>query len=440
MSSPATSTGPARGLEGALRAALGGLPRAYWALWAGILVNRLGGFVAPFLALYLTRRRGFSVAEAGAVVALYGLGSVGAGPVAGLLADRVGRRSTLLVSLVGGGLLTTALGFVTATGPLAALVFLAGFVGEIYRPPANAVVADVVPPADRRRAFGLLYWAVNLGFSVGLVLAGLLSEVSYALLFVGDGVTTLAFAAIVWRHVPETRPHGLRRERAREAVAGVLRPIRDPVFAPFLLLSFLTVVVFFQFSLALPLDMTSHGVSTALFGSLVALNGVVIVLVQPFVVRLVARFDGARVMAVAAVLIGAGFGMNALRHSVPWYALAIVVWTLGEVLNHPVASALPAELAPVELRGRYQGAYALSWALAFVVAPALGASTIGRFGAPVLWAGCLALGLAVAAGHLAIGPARRRRLAEMRAADADAWRGAVGPRAEALPGSAAQSP
>ncbi len=407
---PATPSPTAeRGLPGALRAALGGLPRAYWALWAGILVNRLGGFVAPFLALYLTRRRGLSVAEAGAVVALYGLGSVGAGPVAGLLADHVGRRATLLLSLVGGGLLTTALGFVTATGPLSVLVFLAGFVGEIYRPPANAVVADLVPPADRRRAFALVYWAVNLGFSVGLVAAGLLSRVSYALLFVGDGATTLAFAGIVWRYVPETRPPDLPRERVGEAIAGVLRPMRDPVFAPFLLLTFLLVVVFFQFSLALPVDMTSHGVSTALFGSLVALNGVVIVVLQPLVVRLVARLDGARVMAAASVLIGTGFGMNALGHSVPWYALAIVVWTVGEVLNHPVASALPAELAPLELRGRYQGAFALSWAVAFVVAPALGAWTLGRLGATTLWAGCFALGLAVAAGHLAIGPARRRR-------------------------------
>ena len=376
-----------------------------------MLVNRLGGFVVPFLALYLTRRRGFSVAEAGLVVTLFGLGSIGAGPVSGLLADRVGRRTTLLVSLVGGGLLTLGLGFVTAPGPLAALVLLAGFVGEIYRPAAHAVVADVVPPADRRRAFGLLYWAVNLGFSVGLVAAGLLSELSYALLFVGDGLTTLVFAVIVWRYVPETRPEGLPPERAREAVAGVLRPLRDPAFAPFLFLTFLLVLVFFQFSLALPVDMTSHGISTALFGSLVALNSVVIVLVQPLAVRFVARLDGARVMAAAAVLIGTGFGMNALRHSVPWYALSIVVWTLGEVLNHPVASALPAELAPVELRGRYQGAFSLAWAVAFAVAPALGAFVIGRFGAAALWAGCFALGLAVALGHLAIGPARRRRLA-----------------------------
>ncbi|HTP51315.1 MAG TPA: MFS transporter [Anaeromyxobacteraceae bacterium] len=403
-------------LASSLRAAGGGLPRAYWALWAGILVNRLGGFVVPFLALYLTRIRGLSVDRAGAVVSLFGLGALGAGPVAGLLADRVGRRATLLLSLVGGGLLTIALAFEKEPGPLAVLVFLTGFVGEIYRPPAHAVVADVVPPADRRRAFGLLYWAVNLGFSIGLVLAGLLSQVSFSLLFVADGVTTLAFAFIVFRNVPETRPAEAAREPAGEALAGILAPFRDRDFALFFVLQFLLVVVFMQFSLGLPIDMTSHGVSAAGFGSLVALNGLLIVLLQPAAARFVARFDGAPVMAVGAVLVGTGFGMNSLHDTVPWYAAGIVVWTFGEILTLPIASAIPAELSSPALRGRYQGAFAMTWAGASVVAPVVGSHIIARFGAPALWTCCFALGVVAAAGHLAVGPARRRRLAGLRAA------------------------
>jgi MFS family permease len=405
---------PLPALGPTLRHALGGLPRAYWALWAGILVNRIGGFVVPFLALYLTQRRGMPVAEAGAVVSLYGLGAVGAGPVAGLLADRVGRRAVLLASLVGGALFTAALPFVTAPGPLAALVLATGFVGEVYRPAAHAVVGDLVPQPDRVRAFGILYWGVNLGVAIGLALAGLLADVSFALLFLGDAATSLAFAFVVWRHVPETRPD-VPPEGMREALGGLVAPLRDRVFLPFLVLHFLLAVVFFQFQLGLPVDMASHGVSAAAFGSLMALNGVVIVFLQPLVAGRIGRVDGARAMAVGTALIGVGFGMNALHHSIAWYALAIVVWTIGEIGYLPVASTIPAALAPAALRGRYQGAYSLSWALAFTVAPALGAVVLERLGARALWGGSLVVSLAVSAGLFATGPARRRRIEDFRA-------------------------
>jgi MFS family permease len=122
-------------------------------------VNRIGSFVVPFLSLYLTTERGLSVGEAGGLVSLWGLGAIGAGPVAGVVADRLGRRAALLGSLIGGAAFTVALGFVRAPAVVAPLVFAVGFVGEIYRPASHAVVGDVVPHGDRVRAFGLLYWA-----------------------------------------------------------------------------------------------------------------------------------------------------------------------------------------------------------------------------------------------------------------------------------------
>jgi MFS family permease len=405
---------PLAALAPALRRTLGGLPRAYWALWAGILVNRIGGFVVPFLALYLTQRRGMSVARAGALVSLYGLGAVGAGPVAGLVADRVGRRAALLGSLAGGAAFTAAIPFVRGAGPLAALVLAAGFVGEMYRPAAHAVVGDLVPREDRVRAFGVLYWGVNLGVAIGLVLAGALADVSFTLLFLGDAATSLAFALVVWRLVPETRPEA-PPEGIRQALGGLVAPLRDGAFAPFLVLHLLLAVVFFQFQLGLPVDMASHGVSPGRFGALMALNGVVIVVLQPLVAGRIGRVDGSRAMAAGTALIGLGFGMNGVHHGVGWYALAIVVWTLGEIAYLPVASTLPADLAPPALRGRYQGAYSLSWALAFTVAPALGAAVLDRWGPGTLWAGALVLGLAVSAGLLATAPARRRRIAGFRA-------------------------
>ncbi len=401
-------------LRSSLRDALGGLPRAYWALWVGLLVNRVGSFVVPFLSLYLTQQRGYSVAEAGGLVSLWGLGAIGAGPVSGVVADRLGRRAALFLSLIGGAALTMALGFVSAPALVAPLVLGVGFVGEIYRPASHAVLADVVPLPDRVRAFNLLYWAVNLGVAIGLVLAGLIAAVSYTLLFVGDGLTSLAFAWVVWRFVPETRP-AAAPETLRQVLHGLVRPLRDRVFLPFLLLHVVVATVFFQFQLALPVDMAAHDVSATGYGFLMALNGAIIVVVQPFASRFISSRDPGRIMAAGCALIGVGFGMNAVHHSVAWYALGIVVWTLGEIAYLPVISTIPADLAPEGVRGRYQGAYSLAWSMAAFVAPALGAWGLARFGPRGVWGACLVAGLAVAAGQLAIAPARERRLGEIRA-------------------------
>jgi MFS family permease len=256
---------------------------------------------------------------------------------------------------------------------------------------------------------------VNLGVAIGLVLAGLIASVSYTLLFVGDGLTSLVFAWVVWRFVPETRPAS-EPETVRQVLAGLVVPMRDRIFLPFLLLHLAIVTVFFQFQLTLPVDMAAHGISPAGFGLLMAMNGGIIVFLQPLTARWIGSLDPARAMAAGTALIGLGFGVNALHHSVAWYALGIAIWTVGEVLYLPVVSTLPADLAPTALRGRYQGAFSLSWAVAAVAAPALGAWGLARIGPTGVWGACLVVGVAVAAGQLAAGPRRRRRLAEIAAA------------------------
>ena len=152
------------------------LPEEYWIVWLGTLVNRSGGFVLPILTFYLTGERHLSIGKAGLIVALFGAGSVIAGLVGGVMADRLGRRATLLVSMIGGGILMASLGFQRDVVAIAANTFALGFVGELYRPAVMAFVGDVVPPADRLRAYGYLYWVINLSFAFASVMGGLLSR------------------------------------------------------------------------------------------------------------------------------------------------------------------------------------------------------------------------------------------------------------------------
>jgi MFS family permease len=243
---------------------------------------------------------------------------------------------------------------------------------------------------------------------VSLSVAGFVAERSMPALFLADAFTSLAFAAIVFTRIEESRPEA---HAPAPVLGGLLRVFADRVFMVFLLLHLVVMVIFTQFQLAGPLDYAAHGVGPATFSLLMALNGLGVVLLQPFLSPLLARFDGARVLAASAVLIGAGYGLNAFSGSVPAYAAGVVLFTIGEVAGFPVASAIVADLAPVDLRGRYQGAFAMAWGLAFTISPLVGGEVLHRFGGRTLWVGCLVVGGLVGALHLAAGPARRRRLA-----------------------------
>ncbi|HTN52052.1 MAG TPA: MFS transporter [Anaeromyxobacter sp.] len=399
-------------LRESLAARAGGLPRAFWALWWGLIVNRLASFVVAFLAIYLVRERGFAPDQAGRVLALYGLGMIVAGPLGGLLADRFGRRATMLAGLLLGAAAVGSLAFARDSALLSLLAFLASASGDLYRPAMSAAVADLVPPRDRPRAYGLVYWAVNLALSIGLVLGGLVAERSLRALFLADAGTSLLAAVIVVRSVPETRPTGHAHE---PALRGMLRVFADGPYVGFLGLHLLALVVFTQWQLALPVDMAAHGLGPSSYAILMAVNCAGVVVLQPILSPRLAGRDPARLLATSAALFGAGYGVNALGGSLAVYGLGTSLWTVGEVVGFPVASSLVADLAPPALRGRYQGAFSMSWGVAFTLSPLWAGEALQRLGARALWLGCLGISLAVAFGHLATAEPRRRRLAALAA-------------------------
>jgi len=403
-----------RAIRQRFAASVGGLSPVFWAIWSATLVNRMASFVGLFLALFLRERHGYDEAQAGWVVAVWGLGSVLASPLGGVLTDRAGRRITMLLGLVLGGLAVLAIAFTPRADLLPLLSFAGGFTQQLFFPAANAAIADVVPPEHRDRAYGLEYWAVNLGLAFGFSVAGLVPTRHLAWLFVADAATTFVCAALIAVRVPETRPAVTRHE---PALAGLARVVADRTFSTLLALQVVALTIFTQFQLALPLDMLDHGVGPQRFSFLMALNCVGVVLLQPWLTPLLRRFDPSRLLAASVTLFGLGYGLNALVSTFPLYLAGAAFWTVGEVVGFPAAASLVANLAPRALRGRYQGLYSMVWGAAMMLSPVAGGQLMHRFGAPVLWVTCLAAALAVALGHLLAAARRRRRLAEVAAAE-----------------------
>lgn len=398
-----------------LQALVGGLPRPFWVLWTGTFVNRLGSFVLPFLAVYLTRERGLSPTQAGTVVALYGAGATLAGLLGGTLADRLGRRATMLIALWGGGAGLIAIGFAERMAVIAPAIFVVALVSEMYRPGMQAAIADLVPADQRVRAFGLIYWVINLGFALGLSLGGWLAEHSFRGLFVGNGLAMIAFGTLVARGVPETRP-ATTTPQVRNAGPGFLAPFLDRTFLAFVGLTFVNAMVFMQSGAAFSLDMASNGLGSATFGSILAINGVLIVLIQPFLGPFLTRFDRSRTLAAGSLLYAIGFGMYAFVHDAWGFAAGVIVWTIGEVCVLPVSNAVVADLAPPDRRGRYQGANSLAFGLAVALGPLFGLWLFEHLGRFALWAVMFGLGLVGTLSHLALGPRLRRLRAERMAA------------------------
>ncbi|MFI6066183.1 MFS transporter [Micromonospora sp. NPDC051227] len=402
----------------------GGLPATFWYLWAGLLINRAGAFAMLFLSLYLTDVRGASEGLAGAVVGAYGAGGAAGVLLGGVLADRWGRRATLLAAHLATVGLMVALAF---TRPLLLIAVLSALIGVVHSMPSPAFVAaivDVVPAERRSRAFNLQFWAFNLGMAVASLLAGVLAEASFTALFLVDAGATLTAAAVIAWKVPETlrlaRPAadpppatGAAPKSVRTRRPGLHTALTDRTFLVFVGLTFVLAVLTMQTSTIMPLAMRADGLGPSAYGLVVALGGALIVVGQLFVPRLIDRHRKDVVLAASTALLALGFGALAIADELAIYLGAAVVWTVGSMLAAPPNAQINADLAPPQLRARYQSVFYLTFPAAAFVAPTLGGVSLQHLG-DRHWLIVGGLGLLAALGHLLAGPQRERHVAALR--------------------------
>jgi MFS family permease len=396
----------------AYRSAFSGLSREIWLLCAVLLVNRAGTMVLPFLSLFLIVERGLTVAQAGQLLALYGIGAVLGAYLGGVCSDRFGSVRTQHLSLILTG--AAFLWFVT----LERLVFVSlgmfvlAMVSEAFRPAAMAAVAERSPAHIQVRSFALLRLAANIGMAIGPAVGGLLAIHSYRWLFIADAATCWAasLALLAALGTPGVTA-------AATAARGDERPRSPLTDGPFLLLLLLVTsiaVVLFQIFSTLPIHFREvYGFRENGIGMLLGLNATLIIAFEMVLIHAIQQMKRLPLIGLGAFIFCAGLGLMPLGSSVPYVALTVVVWTIGEMLCMPLLNAVVAERARSGNHGRYMGAYTMSFSVALIVGPTFGTWIFQHFGPRALWFSVGALGLPLWAFALFLSrilPGRRRRV------------------------------
>ncbi|WFB11214.1 MFS transporter [Streptomyces sp. LX-29] len=391
-----------------------GLPRTAWIVFAGTVVNRLGYLVTPFLVFYLGSR-GLSTAQIPYVLGALGAGNLIGPMVGGLLADRLGRRRTMLVGLVGTAAAHGLLFAAPNIALLAAAAVLLSAAGTMVGPAAGALLTDAVEPERRRSAFSLFHWAINIGTAVAGMLGGFLAERGYWLLFAVDVVTSLSYALIVAlllpaeREAPARAQGGAAEGKGNGGGYGVV--LRDPLMRALLPLLYVGMVIYTLTEVALPLAIRDHGLPTTALGLMATLNAVLVVALQPVATTLLGRFPQLSVQMCGSVLVALGVALTGVASTVWAYAGTVVLWSLGEAMVGGVAGSIVASLAPEDARGRYQGSYQWTWGAARFTALALGTTVYATVGPAVVWWFSAVAGVAAALALGALAPAVARRTA-----------------------------
>jgi MFS family permease len=355
--------------------------------------------VLPFLTLYLTVDRRLPVSTAGLAITVYGVSAIVIAPLSGRLSDRLGALRVMKTSLVLSGLVLLVFSFVVSVPGIFAITAVWAIASEAFRPPSMAIIGELAGSQQRKAAFALTRLAINVGMSIGPVVGGFLAMHSFKLLFYVDGATSLLagvlIAALPWRKIS---PQSLERDVIQNTDGDVIRRhrysdvLRDRLFIYFLLAMIPIELVFFQPLAAMPLFLVRDlHITESGFGALLAINTVIIIVVEVALNAAMADWTHRHAIALGALLVGAGFGALIFANSVSAVAVTIVIWTFGEMILLPASSAFVSDIAPSKLAGAYMGLYTMGFSVAVAIGPWLGTHILEHYG--TFACGCVTAGM-----------------------------------------------
>jgi MFS family permease len=350
--------------------------RAFWILVGVTFIDRLGGaLLFPFFALYITSKFNVGMTEVGVLFALFFVSSAIGSTLGGALTDRWGRKRMIIFSLLSSSLSTLLMGLVDTLSAFYVLALVSGVFTDTGGPAYEAMTADLLPESKRAEGFGIIRVALNLAVAIGPLIGGLLASRSYLLLFVIDAIVSAVVALLVFLYLPETRPKsrsGASHESLGATFRGYARVLRDKTFMLFFGACILSTLVYMNMNTTLGVYLRDvEGVSAAGYGMLISLNAIMVVLLQFPIARRIEAYRPMSMMALGTALYAIGFALYGLVSTHFYFALAMAIITVGEMIVIPVARALTANLAPEDMRGRYMAVFGFSWGIPFAIGPYL---------------------------------------------------------------------
>lgn len=340
--------------------------------------------VIPFLTVYLTTR-GFTLAQAGYVMAAFGIGSIVGSYLGGKLTDRFGAFNVQLVSLLFNGLLFIVLGYMQTLAQFAVCIFVVSSVGEAFRPANSVAIASYSNDANRIRCYALNRLAINLGWSIGPAVGGALASVNYQLLFWADGLTCIAASLILFLVLAPTRNGKTHKPPSRKAKGR--SAYGDKPFLKGMFYLFLIALAFFQlFSVIPAYYKTELRLNEATIGGILAMNGLLIAAIEMVLVyKLEKRNDTLLYVMTGAALIALSFLCLELAQSATVAVVNMIVVTFGEMFLFPFLNNFWVKRSNENNRGDYASLYMMAWAAASVLAPTLATQLAVRAGFSVVW-------------------------------------------------------
>ena len=361
--------------------------------------------VLPFLTLYLTVDRRLPASTAGLAITIYGISAIVIAPLSGRLSDRLGGLLIMKASLVLSGVVLLVFSFVHSLSGIFAVTAVWAITSEAFRPPSMAIIGELAGSQQRKAAFALTRLAINLGMSIGPVVGGFLAMHSFKLLFYVDGATSLLAGALIailpWRQL---NPQSLEKDAVQKTNDDIIPHrrysdvLRNRLFIYFLLAMIPIELVFFQPLAAMPLFLVRDlHMTEAGFGALLAINTVIIILVEVPLNAAMADWTHRYAISLGALLVGTGFGALIFVNSVFAAGATVVIWTFGEMILLPASSAFVSDIAPSKQAGAYMGLYTMGFSVAVAIGPWLGTQILEHYGSDAVWIGTFVCGCLTAA-------------------------------------------
>jgi MFS family permease len=377
-----------------------GLPLTIWLLSTVTLISRSGSMVLVFMPLYLTHQLHFSITNTGTVLSFYGLGEIVGSYLGGAIADRIGYLRIQTICLLLTGLLYLTLLSLHSPISIRAFLFLIGLLIAGIRPATSANLASFSTIEIRARAYALNYQALNLGFCIGSSLGGLLVTFNYSWLFIVDGFANIAAAIAFWSFFRKKK-EVVAQPLQNSYIPTNISPWRNKPFLFLLCLVLLIGMCFFLTSNVYPLYLKEHYyLSPAQIGMIFALNGVMILLFQMQITSWLKDFKSLQIIGIGGLIVAMGYVILPFYHGFYYATLSMALITIGEMIAIPFMYNYVIQIAPSNMRGKYQGLVSCALlSLPLAITPTVASYIYITMGADMLWYIVGSLGLVIFVGY-----------------------------------------